>query len=357
MAETVRRAGTATPFENDQVFTYAGVLRHFLFLMFSWESRSRYTRRSSDWRRCAARWGALAPLLLAVLLAACGPSATAHPNLFTTPTPSPRSADLTYIGADGNIWQLSLPEGSAVQLTSDARPHAITYSGLTWSPDGKLLATVRVTYSSQNSATQLVVLRADGQIVMQAPLFAVPYSHAFVWSPDSRYIAYRLLEARTSSSQALLVVLDTHSGALHKALTYPFQQGCAATHTALSANINAIHQTDGGIDTFGWVPDGRAVLASAGCSNDSSLRIDISSGSVTTGYPRGTTFQPIGNLLLGVWNAGGSAPVLGLRDDANGFVRDLILETAPSSAHFSILAGQAIWSATGSQVYYEYADG
>ncbi|HLZ21664.1 MAG TPA: hypothetical protein VKQ30_06045, partial [Ktedonobacterales bacterium] len=80
------------------------------------------------------------PMLLALLLTACGTGTTAHSTLYTTPTPGPQNEYLAYIGAGGNIWRLSLPEGSTVQLTTDARPAAVVYSGLAWSPDGKLLA-------------------------------------------------------------------------------------------------------------------------------------------------------------------------------------------------------------------------
>lgn len=295
--------------------------------------------------------------LLALLLAACGTGATARPDLNVTPTPSPSPQYLTYIGADGNIWQLSLPEGSAVQLTTDAHPGAVAYSGLAWSPDGKLLAVLRVTHSSQSQTAELVVLRADGQPILQAPLLDVPYNHPFVWSPNSRYIAYRILPSRMSSSQALLVLLDARSGALRKALTYPFHLGCSGSPTAVRAAINQIHQTAGGIDTFDWTPDGNAVLTSSGCSNDSSLRVDIASGGVTSGYPRGAAFQPGGDLLLGVWSSGGSTTVLGLRDGDNGFVRALTTEAASAASHYPLLAGQAIWAANGHEVFYEHTDG
>ncbi|HLZ22668.1 MAG TPA: hypothetical protein VKQ30_11155 [Ktedonobacterales bacterium] len=296
------------------------------------------------------------PMLLALLLSACGTGATAHSTLYTTPTPGPQNEYLAYIGAGGNIWRLSLPEGSTVQLTTDARPAAVVYSGLAWSPDGKLLAALRITHSNQNENAQLVVLRADGQNMLQAPLLAAPYGRPFAWSPNSRYIAYRILAARTSSSQALLVLLDARSGALHKALTYPFQQGCRGRYTTLLAAINQLHFTGSGIDTFGWTPDGNAMLASASCANDASLRIDLSSGTFTSGYPRGAVFQPGGNLLLGVWGAGSSTPVLELRDGTNALVRDLVTGSATSAARYPILAGQAVWTANGSQIYYEHAD-
>lgn len=311
-------------------------------------------RRHASWRK------AVLPsvlVLLTLLLAACGTGATAHPDLNTSPTPSPKPEYLTYIGTDGDIWQLSLPEGSAVQLTADALPGTVSYAGLAWSPDGKLLAALRVTHSGQSTTAQLVVLRADGQIILQAPLLAVPYSHPFAWSPNSRYIAYRILASHPSSNQTLLVLLDASSGALHKALTYPFKQGCGGKNTALHVAINQIHQTDGGIDTFGWAPDGNAMLVSSGCANDASLRVNLSNGAVTSGYPRGAAFQPGGDLLLGVWNTGGSAPVLGLRDGDNELVRELSTESVSSPEHYPVLAGLSTWAANGSQVYYEHADG
>lgn len=303
------------------------------------------------------QWGAVVLLMLTLLLAACGSSATAGPNLDATPTPGPKPEYLTYIGTDGNVWQLSLPAGSAIQLTDDARSGTVTYSGLAWSPDGKQLAVLRIARSGQTIVPQLVVLRPDGQIVLQTPLLAVPYGHAFAWSPNSNYIVYRILGSRTSSTQALLDMLDARSGALHKALTYPFQQGCGGTFTALHAAINRFHQADGGIDTFEWTPDANAVLVSAGCSNDSALRIDLNTGSVTPGYPRGATFQPGSNVLLGVWNGENDSPDLGLRDTDNDIVRELTTESVSSPERYPVVAGEAFWAATGSQVYYEHADG
>jgi WD40 repeat protein len=308
-------------------------------------------------RQHTSWWRAMLPLILVLLLAACGAGATTSSGPTATPTPTPPSENLTYIGGDGNIWQLRLPEGSAVHLTTDAHPGTVTYSGLAWSPDGTLLAVLRVAHSGQSTTSGLVVLRPNGQVVLQVPLPASPYGHPFAWSPNSHYIAYRILTSRDSSSRALLVLLDARSGALHKALTYPFQQGCRGSHTPLLAAINQLHQVDGGIDTFGWAPDGDAVLASAGCSNESSVRIDLTSGAVTTGFPRGATFQPGGDFLLGVWSSGSGTPVLGLRDDTNDYVRSLATVSVTSSAHIPLLAGLAVWTANGNQIFFEHADG
>lgn len=296
-------------------------------------------------------------LLVAFLLTGCGVGTPAHVDLYATPTPGPQSQFLTYLGEDGNVWQLSLPEGSAVQLTSDASPGMIVYSGLAWSPDGKYLAVLRIARSSHIMMPELILLRPSGQVVMQAPLLDVPYGHPFAWAPDSRYIAYRVLASRSSSSQALLVVLDAHSGALHKALTYPFQQGCRRARTALRSAIDQIHQTAGGIDTFDWTPDGRSILASASCAGESSLRIEISSGSVIPGYPLGASFQPRGTLILGVWNANSALPVLGVADGTSLLIRDLAPESVASPGLYPVLAGEATWAANGRDVYFEHTDG
>ena len=317
------------------------------------ESESLTAHHGGLSRRSAA---IVAVLLLALLFAACGAPATAHPTLYATPTPGPQTQFLAYVGGDGNVWRLALPDGIATQLTADAHPGVVTYSGPAWSPDGKLLAVLRVTRSGHTTTSALIVLRPSGQIVLQAPLLDVPYSHSFAWSPNSRYIAYRILVSR-SSGQALLVVVDAHSGALHKALTYPFRQGCGGSSTSLRAGIYQLHATIGGIDTFTWTPDGHAILASAGCSNDSSLRIDLASGDVAPGYPRGATFQPGGSLILGLWSAEDNALVLGLRDADNSDVRTLATDAPSAFSRYPLLAGQAIWSADGRVVYYEHADG
>lgn len=303
------------------------------------------------------RAAAIVVLALALLLAACGSGAADHVQLYATPTPGPQAQFLAYVGGDGNLWRLTLPDGIAIQLTTDAHPATVTYSHPAWSPDGKLLAVLRVTHSGNTATSELTVLRPNGQVTLQVPLLDIPYNHAFAWSPNSRYIAYRILTTHPASGQALLVILDARSGALHKALRYPFRQGCSGSPTALRAGIYQIHAAVGGVDTFTWTPDGRAVLASSGCSNDSSLLIDVSRGSVVSGYPRGASFQPGGSLMLGSWSAEDNAPVLGLRDATNTTARALATGALSASSRYPILIGQAAWSADGRRIYYERTDG
>src|SRR5215472_4299035 len=51
-------------------------------------------------------------------------------------TPKASSRELTFIGSDGNVWEMAWPQGTPKHLTNDAQAGQIRYSGLAWSPDG-----------------------------------------------------------------------------------------------------------------------------------------------------------------------------------------------------------------------------
>jgi hypothetical protein len=125
--------------------------------------------------------------------------------------------------------------------------------------------------------------------------------------------------------------------------------------SALIPLIWRAHHAYEGIDTFAWSPDQQKILVSFGCASNRSAIVTLNSGTTASGYPAAASFQPGGQLILGIK---GFPYMLGLTDMAGNQVRVLATSTGePDSSPYVNDLGLATWSSNGQMIYYEYQDG
>jgi hypothetical protein len=272
------------------------------------------------------------------------------PNGVHTLTYIPPPPEVTYIGSDGNVWDMTLPQGTPRQLTDDAQLSSVYYSGLAWAPDGKRLALLRSSVSQNPGTYEMLILSPTGEVLLHVPLPDPPYNTPFAWSPDGRFIAYRELNPDFSgpnpTGTITLTILDASTGSTKQAITYPWlganETICSESLTPLDYPILEAHHTlpTGGLDTFAWSPDQQSILTASRCHNDASVRVDLENGQVTSGYPEGVSYQPGGKLLLGISN---NEQTLELVGAAGNTLKSLI----------SGAIGLAVWSHDGKVIYFE----
>lgn len=280
-------------------------------------------------------------------------AASASPSSAPSSTPSIPN-ELTYIGSDGNIWDLSLG-GPPKQWTTDASsPNGPSYDGLAWSPDGSTLAVLRT--SGQNAAT-LVLLAPDGTTKRTIIVRDYPYAAAFVWSPDSREIAYRIqLPASDpndvwASDRDQLVIVNANTG--QTVNTWPYNQqgvqgapdGGPLTYTILQPDHRCFFEPD----AFSWSPDGRYILAAPNCAIQAGgvTRVDVTTGATSNGFPESAHYLPNGAGITGWWDDNG-VTALGVANSSGQ--RTQALDRGDTSCN-SI--GSTSLSADGRTIYYE----
>ena len=313
------------------------------------------------------RRSALQPLALLALLAlagcaAAGNTSTQQQPTTTAPTATaaPPTQALTYIGSNGNIWEMTWPQGQPKQLTNDAQAGALRYSGLAWSPDGSRLAVLRESGPQYNpTADELRVLAPDGTVMLHLKLPAAPYNAPFSWSPDGTSIAYReatnQFDPSTGNARGKIIIVDAQSGATKETVTYDDGGvGCGGAFPPLLGAVMAAHQAYQGLDTFLWSADAKSMLVARGCGNSEAARVDLSNGNTTPGFPAGASFQPGGNLILGDWSDQ-TGMFLGLADQTGAHQKVLVSAAYPSQngPTYDNQLGQAVWSPDGKTVYYE----
>ncbi len=276
--------------------------------------------------------------------------AAASPTLAPSPTPQPPE-EVTYIGSDGNIWEMTVPEGTPRQLTNDAQPdNYIVYSGLAWSPDGKRLAAMWGISNSNNE--QLRILSPEGAVLLQITLPGD--AGGIAWSPDGRLIAYRERDSGSSSFQDTFYAFNSSTGALEKSVPFDNGGNCDGGAEGLINTILSLDQDS--YWPFRWATDQQAMLVWTGCISIEQL--DLNTGNLTPGYPAGAIYQPGGELILGTWSDKASGTmVLGLTDATGKPVRTLTSEQNNVPGTYEIGLGQAAWSTDGQSIYYERDDG
>jgi hypothetical protein len=310
----------------------------------------------------------LLALLSLIILAGCaagtrtgqGPTPTVAA---ATETAIPSQLDLTFLGSDGNVWEMAWPQGTPKQFTTDAQADQVRYSGLAWSPDGARLAVLRETGPLSNPASDtLVLLAPDGMVLAQMALAAQPQHTPFAWSPDGTLIAYRTetgqADQATGNIKGRLTIIDAQTGATKQTLLYNEGRGggCGGAFSPLVNAVMAAHNAYLGVDTFVWTPDQGRVLVSPACGNTEALRVDLGSGQTTAGYPKGVSYQPGGNsVLLGQWYVPATI-TLGLANASGAELRALTSETLTGNEPVTTI-GVATWSADGQAIYYEHDNG
>ena len=299
-----------------------------------------------------------AVVLLGMLaLAGCSTSASTPQTSASTPTataPQAAAPELTFLGSDGNVWEMAWPQGTPKQLTTDAADQ-VRYSGLAWSPDGSKLAVLRETGPLHNpTADALVLLSPTGQSLGNFSLSSQPYNTPFAWSPDGTLIAYRTSTTRfdpnTGDIIGRLTIISASDGSTNQTLLYDNGGGgCGgAGFSPLLIAMMAAHNAYQGLDTFTWTPDQKGLLVSRGCGNNASSLVDLGTQQTTDGYPENASYESGNNqTIVGQWTTN-TADILGLTDASGNPQKTLLSVTANSST-----IGVATWSPDGQTIYFE----
>ncbi len=316
------------------------------------------------------KWFSILALLGALTLAGCAssPSANQTPTPTTpatrgtpTPAPQPSSLELTFIGGDGNVWDMTWPGGTPKQWTTDAQANQVRYSGLAWSPDGSRLAVLRETGPLGNPTGDALMLFApDGSTAANFSLIGSPYNTPFAWSPDGRVIAYRTttnqFDAATNDIKGRLTIIDAKNGTTKQTLLYDDGGGgCGGAFPPLLGAVMQAHQAYQGIDTFTWTPDVSGLLVARDCVNDSASLVDLTNHATTAGYPAGASYQPgHSGVILGLWSSNGKFSV-GLGNTTGMELR--VLYSSGFSSTYDIALGEPVWTPDGQNIYFEHNDG
>lgn len=300
--------------------------------------------------------------LLARPLQFCGSDART-----TAPTPHP--PEITYIGSDGNVWDVLWPDGTPRQFTNDALQASetdsysdISYGGLAWSPDGSRLAVLRTAGSITQETTDLLVFSPTGKVMLRTRLEGDTHGNP-AWSPDGCALAY---PSYGYPGQGDLVMLDAATGQTIKTLSYDFHDYLVCDPSGDQLDIGILDAEGGFLDnTFVWSPDEQSILLRYNCGTRGTGRVDLEFGDTTPHYPYYATYRPDTHqrqeVILGQWDTGSDTdarPVLGLTDADGNQIRTLV--TGPVYTQLPRYAnelGRGNWTSNGQAIYYEYEDG
>lgn len=300
--------------------------------------------------------------LLARPLQFCGP-------LAKTPAPTPHPPEITYIGSDGNVWDMPWPVGTPRQFTNDALQASetnsytdISYGGLAWSPDGTRLAVLRTAGPIAHETTDLLVFSPGGKVMLRTRLDGDTNGNP-AWSPDGCALAY---PSYGYPGQGDLVILDATTGQTIKTLSYDFHDYLVCDPAFDQLDIGILDAEGGFLDnTFAWSPDEQSILLQYNCGLRGTGRVDLNWGDTTPHYPYYATYRPGTHqrqeVILGQWYTGSDADartVLGLTDADGNQIRTLVIG-APDTwpPRYVDDLGRGNWTSDGQAIYYEYEDG
>jgi Tol biopolymer transport system component len=258
---------------------------------------------------------------------------------------------------------MTWPQGTPRQLTTDANAGQVSYSGLTWSPDGTRLAVLRLSNPGPHPTSTLVLFAPDGTRLASVNLPTPPANTPFAWSPDGTLIAYHTDEIN-GTTRGLLTILDGQTGATKQTLLHdegPNGVGnCGGGTSPLVEAVQGAHHSWLGVDTFTWTPDQKSLLLPAACGEPIAERVDLSSGNTTAGYPAGASYQPSNSQVM-VGLEAKHTPQIRLLElaDASG-VQQRVLTSESLSGNgpvFVTSLGMATWTRNGQAIYYEHDNG
>jgi hypothetical protein len=290
------------------------------------------------------------------------PPPAASPTPTATPAQQAPSLQLTYIGSNGNVYEMAWPNGTPNQWTTKAQPNQVAYSGMVWSPDGSTLAVLRTT-GPTNSPTgyALIEFSSTGDVLHTFTLPAAPYNTPFIWSPDGSEIAYRTLTNQVKSNGDIvgrLTIISAQTGATKETMLYDDGGGgCGGGgFTAMVLALETVHHAYLNLDTFAWTPGQQSILVSRGCGNADSSLVDLTNQTTTAGgYPAGATYQTSNNaIILGLWNNGNST-TLGLGNSTG--MEGRVFLTSTFSQTYVIGLGAPVWTPDGQNIYVEHNNG
>lgn len=139
-------------------------------------------------------------------------SQTPSRELFVTPSVVEEpEGQIAFVGDDGNLWLLNLPDGQLQRLTENEQVKSPA-----WSPDGARLAYLR----KVDSIWEVVILNIISQTWHTISAFQSPMLAKVSWSPDGRYLVGDVGCCATGRE---IILLDPGGTQLYRRIPYSFR--------------------------------------------------------------------------------------------------------------------------------------
>ena len=148
--------------------------------------------------------------LIAILITACMPQNGRIPQSPLLSTLERKSGLIAYVGADGNIYVSDQAGGKKSQLTDDATDptnqptESVSYQLPTWSMDGKKLAFMGMSGTSENSTATIFVADVEKDKVDEIFTSETEYPFYLLWLPDDSNVSFL-----TTSSSGQTIILQS----------------------------------------------------------------------------------------------------------------------------------------------------
>ncbi len=270
-----------------------------------------------------------------------------------------RGDALAFVGADGCLWLLPLPNGG---LARRIRTGEGQIAAPTFSPDGKLIAYVL----DDGKASQIGLADADGQGWPRRAPVEADFAIDPVWSPDGRKLAWLEWSVPNMGwDESRIVIYDLETGERRVVMSEP-EVACAQPRWSPSGKTLAFlcdkggylnlwraagngsapapwleepiehggPQWSSGASTYAWSPTGRQIALDRsldGSWKTQILEIDEANGTITArrdlgpeqGCFSGLRWSPRGDALLALRHGAALPPTVVSIDLSAGTQRDL----------------------------------